>query len=78
MTYERTYIDFFSYFHSVMPAFILIAVAFVMFLIGIIGIIGLFSENRCLLVTVSFISNFKTFILDFEKFQNKIAQIDDK
>lgn len=50
MTYER-YGDIFSYVHSVLPAFVIIAVAFVMFLIGIIGIIGLFSENRCLLVT---------------------------
>lgn len=50
MTYER-YGDFFTYFQSVMPAFIILAAAFVMFLIGIIGIIALFSENRCLLVT---------------------------
>jgi len=48
MTYER-YGDLFTYLHSVVPAFILIAAAFLMFLIGVIGICGLFSENRCLL-----------------------------
>lgn len=48
MTYER-YGDTFTYLHSVVPAFILIAAAFLMFLIGVIGICGLFSENRCLL-----------------------------
>lgn len=48
ITYER-YGDLFTYLHSVIPAFILIGVAFLMFLIGVIGICGLFSENRCLL-----------------------------
>ena len=52
MTYER-YGDLFTYLHSVVPAFILIAAAFLMFLIGVIGICGLFSENRCLLGIVS-------------------------
>jgi hypothetical protein len=50
MTYER-YGDFFTYFQSIMPAFVILAAAFFMFLIGVIGVIALFSENRCLLVT---------------------------
>lgn len=55
MTYER-YGDLFTYLHSVVPAFILIGAAFLMFLIGVIGICGLFSENRCLLGIVSYLS----------------------
>lgn len=48
MTYER-YGDLIVYLHSVAPAFILIAAAFLIFLMGVIGICGLFSENKCLL-----------------------------
>jgi len=48
ISYER-YGDILSYLYSVVPAFVILAVAFLMFLIGIVGIIGLFSENRCFL-----------------------------
>jgi len=48
MSYER-YGDVVSYLYSVLPAFIVLAIAAFMFLIGLIGACALFSENRCLL-----------------------------
>lgn len=52
MTNDR-YGDLVTYLHSIVPALIIMAAAFVMFLIGVVGFVGLFSENRCLLGIVS-------------------------
>lgn len=51
-TYEVTF-DMVSYLQSIVPAFIILGVAVLMLLIGVIGLCGVFSENRCLLGTVS-------------------------
>lgn len=52
MTYEVSF-DMVTYLHSILPAFVLIGFAVVMLLVGVIGVCGVFSENRCLLGTVS-------------------------